>query len=115
MLRVGIETGKFHLLQREFLEFVELAANQVYPSVQKIVASAMVSEEERKSALETLDGYIQHAKKMSEELKALELWLERPHPSIDPSAFDEHKAHHDFDDYEDTEAIEARIRAGGEV
>ncbi len=115
MLGAGMETKKLQLIQREFLDCVHLAANQIYPRVHHIVANVMLPEEERKSALETLDGYIKHAKAMEEELKALELWLERAHPSIDISTFNGHKAPLDFDDYEDSKEIEARIRAGGEV
>ena len=113
ILRRGIEKNKLKLLQREFLEIVGLAGNEIYPRVHAHVATDALPEEERPVAQKTLGKYTERARLIGEELKSLEAWLERPRPPLDTSAFGPTPPN-DYSAYEDSKDIEARIKSGGD-
>jgi hypothetical protein len=111
ILRRGVEKNKLRLLQREFLEIVGLAGNEIYPRVHAHIATDALPEEERAAAKKTLEKYTERVRLIGEELKSLEAWLERPRPPLDTSAFGPTPAN-DYSAYEDSKDIEARIKSG---
>lgn len=114
ILRRGVEKEKLRGLQEQFLNVIESAIGRTYPAVRRIAAGEALPAPERGSELEALDSYAQQARAIAEELKNLKSWLELSRPKIDVSAWGAPIAHGDYGNYEDSDDIEARLRAGGD-
>ncbi|MCI0638596.1 MAG: hypothetical protein L0Y72_07420 [Gemmataceae bacterium] len=113
ILRRGVEKEKLRVLQRQLLDVVDTALGRTYPEVRRIAGNARCANE-LGSELAVLDEYVQQARALAEELKNLQSWIERPRPKVEVSEWGAPKPRADYGEYEDSNDIETRLRAGGD-